>query len=350
MSICVIDYISDSMDPSNIPNYQYNYVICNENCQVSEYITSTYAQSNDIERLSSPGSYIIKVSNDIQRGFLLAFLCNKLKGEIFSHRPEVVSRTLNIPNVKLLPTPEKTLEIKPNYFQPTPAPSASKKPQDTFDLIYQESLEKYVETILTQQIRAIKIKSAKAQLKNIVDGIVIKNQKKNGVQVNFVSDEVVDAMFNDLENSGIISASMATVTYFDEWIDCFFGKRRGKEFVPKHRNPNIEVKPQRSANQAGSQFVNVISQELLEYIIQLCVQDSRLSMVKSIGELSHLIKPIFNQPQVVSQIPSSKIDSALDRVLSYLLKQFFECEDGRSVDTVIQNLGVNFGTKIVRKF
>ena len=341
MSICVIDYISDSMDPSSIPNYQYNYVICNETCQISEYISSTYTQSNDIERLSTPGSYIIKVSNDIQRGFLLAFLCNKLKGEIYSHRPEVVSRTLNMPNVKLLPTPEKILETRSNFFQPPPPTNTPKKPLDAFDLIYQESLEKYVETILTQQIRAIKLKSAKAQLKNIVDGINIKNQKKSVIQAPIPSDEVVEAMFSDLENSGIISTGMATVTYFDEWIECFFGKRRGKEFMPKHRNPNSEAVPQRFNNQKD----NIISTELLEQIIGLCLQDTRLNMVKSIGELAHLIKPILNQLQIAQQIPSSKTEMVSEKVLSYLLRQFFDLEDGKVVDNAIRN----FGTKIYKR-
>lgn len=347
MSICVVDFISNAIVPNILPNYQHNYIICAENCQILDPVVNNYVQSSNIETLLSLGSYIIRISNDIQRGFLLGFLCNKFKADVYSHRPEVISRTLNIQSVRLLPTPDRVLEAGPSFLQPSQpsVPSVPKKPLDNFDMIYQESLEKYIETILTQQIRAVKFKSAKAQLKNIVDGIIIKNQKKNNMQVTFSSDEIVESMFSDLETHGIISASVASVTYFDDWIECYFGKRKGKEFLPRHRNPNEIRAPQRPNNQVDLS----LPQELLQNLLPLFVQNPRLNQIKSVGELSHLIKTTLNTSVIPAQIQKSNLESISEKILYFMLKNHFDTEDGQSPELVIQNIAINFGTKITKR-
>lgn len=359
MATVVIDYLFDFLSLADIPDAQNAYVICSDTCQVNDDILAIFNESTDIERLIKGGKYISRVSNDIQSGFLLSYLINKLQADVYSHRPELISRLFGVQNVRCLQTPDKLFESKPSS---APIPQASgnwdfNKPVDSFDKVYQDSLDKYVETILCQPIRATKIKSAKGQLKNIVDGIIISLTKRSNIKVDFSSEDISDAIFSDLESHGIISNSMAAVSYFDDYIESYFGKRRVKNFLPHHKSGLGERGPApKHANPSTSS--NSLSQNrqdedkldsLVSNFLDIITEDQKYKSIKSVGELSHLLKLTLNELSRDFDLNQSQKDRMHQKLFPRVIQQLFNVEQGKSYEDISKDPNAHFALKIVRK-
>ena len=360
MAAVVIDYLFDFLSLADVPDAQNTYIICSDTCQVNDDILAVFNESTDIERLVKGGKYISRVTNDIQSGFLLSYLINKLQAEVYSHRPELISRLFGVQNVRCLQTPDKLFESKPNA---APLAQASgnwdmKQPVDSFDKVYQDSLEKYVETILCQPIRATKIKSAKGQLKNIVDGIVISLTKRSNIKVEFSSEDISDSIFADLESHGIIAQSMAAVSYFDEWIESYFGKRKVKIFVPRHRsgagagdrehglNPaKMSNNPNTSGQNREEEKLDMLIPTFLDNILL----DGKYNSIKSVGELSHLLKLTLNELSRDYELNTVQKDKMHQKLFPYVIQQLFNVEQGKSYDDISKDPNAHFALKIVRK-
>jgi hypothetical protein len=342
----VVDFLLDYLSLEDLPEAWSVYVVCSDTCQVSSEVSANFVESTDVEKLIRGGKFLSRVSNDIQSGFLLSYLVNRLQAEVYSHRPEVISRLLGIQSVRLLSTPDKILENRSVFQVPASVPEyLQARPVDAYDKVYQESLEKYVETILCQQIRASKVKSARAQLKNIIDGIIISNNKKGGIQLEASSEEITDAIYSDLENHGIIAISMNNVSYFDEWIECYFGKKKVKAFMPRHRNPNgVDVRPQ-----AARQPVDDQCEALVQEIISSYKERSRYMQVKSVGELSHMVRLALNEKIPDQSMSQAQKDVIGNKVMAGVIRAYFMTEDGRDLEEILKNLSFHFATKLIRK-
>lgn len=179
MSLVVVDLIGYSFDSDVIPMSSNLILIYNEKNSESSIINHIYQLTTDLEMALKGGIFSMSVSNEVQRGVLLSNIFTK-KPSVIVHtsRPEILSKYLPGVILEVLKSPLRSIravaEEKPRVFQPSP-----KKEIDYFDIVYQESLKKYLETLLLSNIRANKQKSAKAQVKNLVVGIIASLKKKN---------------------------------------------------------------------------------------------------------------------------------------------------------------------------
>ena len=175
----------------------------------------------------------------MQRGILIGQLyINNKNLKLYTARPGTFQSFMPECNISSIQIPSQNLPFKKNAASP-----ASKFPQNDafvsanpgFDVVYNESLMKYAKTFLMEKaVRAGKEKSAKAQLKNLVDGTIANMNKRSGKCESHDSDSIVEAIFQDLENHQIIISGI-TLEYNDILIQEFFGREKPMTFQPAHR-------------------------------------------------------------------------------------------------------------------
>jgi hypothetical protein len=119
--------------------------------------------------------------------------------------------------------------------------SKSLNENSIFDQIYLESLNKFTKMyLINKYTRVNKTKSLKSQLKNLIEGIMSSNRKRNGNFIEFSADNLVEVIINDLETYGVIMCGL-NIHYNDQAIDEFFGEFKSKVFVPCHKLPSVQV-------------------------------------------------------------------------------------------------------------
>ncbi|OMJ69351.1 hypothetical protein SteCoe_32958 [Stentor coeruleus] len=246
MSIAILDMISDYVAIDFLPAERSILMICSETCLIPSSLKCEHMPEVDIDTLLKGGIYFIRIASDLQKGIIIGSLYSKHRSnyinsqlliKIYSPRKDIFSNFVLQGTFEILSIPVADLPIRPN---PPPAPNQVPD-SSTFDGIYMESLSKYSKAILFEKtIRANKIKSAKAQLRNVVDGTIISYRKKFSRNIDFDSDEVVDAIFADFERLGIIINGY-TLEYNDSLIDAYFGFSRTMTYIPAHKIQNDYV-------------------------------------------------------------------------------------------------------------
>ena len=322
MSIAVIDMLGDVLNPEVLPKNENSVLVYNEGSTDNFSVISSYPCTNDIIEALRGGKHSIMVSSEAQRGLVFSLILSMRKIiTIYTPRPEIISVYLQGTPIESLKTlvrsssPQKPREERPRP-QTTP-----KKTIDYFEVIYQESLKKYVESMLVPQIRATKSKSAKAQLKNLIDGIITSTRKKVGQDIPVSSEEIVERLFADLERHQIISGG-TTLEYSDELIEAYFGRRPTKVFRGDFREPNVEElkEPERQVPRPGDDSLNEVVLEIAENLIE-----ANLAICKSIGQLV-----IFTKKEIKAycegknkKYSDSQTQSLSQKLLKFILDSYF---------------------------
>ena len=283
MSIAVIDMLGDMLTPEILPNNEHSVLIYNEGSVDNFNILSEYPCTNDIIASLQGGRHSITVSSEAQRGLVLSLIIARRKNiTIYTARPEIISIYLQGIPIKALKTIIRSVSPqKPREERPRPQANV-KKPLDHFDTVYQESLKRYGESMLITQTRATKLKSAKAQLKNLVDGIIVSTRKKIGQEISVSPDYIVERIYADLEKHQIISGGI-TLEYNDQLIEAYFGKKPTRIFKADLREGNnIEEakEPERQVLGAEEEILNNAVLEIAENL-----PEATLNICKSIGQL-----------------------------------------------------------------
>ena len=315
MSLAVVEYLGDYLTPGILPKSPNTIIICNEGCFLAENIQDLYRETTDIEGINR-GNYLIKTSDEIQRGVVLSILNQRNQNvEIYTSRPEVISQYLTRCQIKILKTPSR---VQPPRNIPAYIPPPQPKPVDNFDIIYRETLTKYFQTFLSLPIRANKQKSAKAQLKNIADGIIASTIKRMGKQLNVDSDAIVEAIFTDLEDHHIIINSASCLEYSNDLIDTYFGKNKSQTFYPKHRIGGI--------GQPGND--NDETTSMISAIVAL-VMDDNFGVCRNLFQVIMICKKHFGEYCEASKKEHllKQKDKIIGKALSSVIEHCFDIID-----------------------
>ena len=355
MSIALIDYLLDCIEPNFLPSFECAIIICNHTCKVSESISNEFSEANSIEVLKNGGCFVFKVKHEVQRGFLINYLSNALQPTVFSHRPETLTKVLSLKVVLPLITPERTvnkplkrIELSVKNVDTSLALQESPiERQEAFKKIYQESLEKYVKIILGTPNRAEKIKSFKAQIRNIVDGIIISNKKKSGVLVDFNADKVTESIISDLESHEIIRLGSSNVLYCELLIEQFFGVNKVKVFIPgfnSDRDRDIAINKDTKTENKFEPLIKDWDKGLYEY----CLSDSEIFDSRTIGELYYCIcMCVINSCKKEFESFQANEFEVIEKILKKIVTEFFLLEM-MSVDDLMKDVHLNFSLKICK--
>ena len=354
MSIALIDFLLDCIEPNFLPSFECAVIVCNDNCKVNESVSNNFCFTDSVEILKNGGCFVVKVKHEVQRGFLINYLNNALKPTVFSHRPETLAKILNLQVVLPLMTPDRTVKkplknvdmlgkIVDHTSEPQEKPI---KGQEIFTKIYQESFDKYVKIILTTPNKAEKNKSFKAQIRNIVEGIITSNQKKSGLLIDFTADKVTESIINDLEGHEIIRFGSSNVSYSEMLIEQFFGKNKSKMFIPGFNiAQNIEINKGKNTDNKVGTMIKDWEKSVYEY----CVSDSEIFDSKTIGELYYLVYMgiIHCCKKDLEKLEVNEID-VIEKVLKNLMTDFFVVEK-MSANELMKDVHLNFSQKIQKK-
>lgn len=335
MSLIVVDYLFNYFQQDILPNVNNLVIICNEECMIHDSFLVKYTIVTSLDNLNKGGLFILKAVSEVQRGFILSLLITKYQiSYILTPRKDVISKYLPSCRIQDLRTPSKQIQIKsPNLAQNEPLisippqssvqnskiPSQKNPPLNLYDQVYIESLNKYYDTILATPMKAAKLKSAKGQLKNIVDGVIASLKKKTGIQDICEGEELTDAIITDLSDYGLINLSLTNIDYNEEEIEAYFGRKKIKNFIPRHKNSGNRPIRQEDAKKPP------FSEDLLEVvqtIVKHSVQDDFLEKVSSIGELVHFLRSMLNK--FCSYNSRQFTDAQSNQINSLVLKSVLE--------------------------
>ena len=360
MALCIVDYLHDSLSPEVLPDTQNMVIVCNESCIIPLNLSLKYMSTSDLDRIIRGGSYLVKVVNEVQRGLVYSILFNKSpKIQIFSSRPEIIAKYWPSCEIRQLSSVQSVQPFQSSPFipptsskfvpNPTSEPYSKPKPSRTepepFDVIYKESLSKYVETILSQPIRAPKEKSAKNQLKNIVTGMIASVKKKTNISMNVDINDLVETIFNDLIAHEIITQNFGNLEYSDENLEAYFGSQKTKLFIPGSKAEKVSrpFTTKEEGRPRPENFESVICD-----IITIVLDDTRLIHCDNVGELVHLCKTVLKSYSETQQrIPDSQTGLIITGVIKYLISNYFTCS--ADLDEVSKNPTNFFGTKIIKR-
>lgn len=239
MSIAVIDSFDDLVLQGDYKE-RIIVILCNETSLIPDSIHSESINFTDIPNISRQGYSHLRTSSELQRGIIIGLLYTKYPDiVIYTSRRDLYTQYIPPSSFQLLNTVPSS---KKDFSYVSPNNDSYNK---EFDTIYQESLNKYVTSFLREKsIRATKYKSAKAQAKNIVDGIIASLNKKSIKRISTNSEDIVEAIFADLERYEIITIGIS-LEYNDELINLYFSRGSTREFIPEYRNAS---KPQENFN------------------------------------------------------------------------------------------------------
>ena len=249
MSITILDFLGDILYPESLQNIENILTLCNESCVIFDSTQSRPINPSDLSLLTNGGRYHIRLSSDLQRGILIGLLYVKIPTiKLLTNRADLYSNYIKENCTGF----NWSSSVKQETFSP--------KISNFFETVYNDSLAKYVKTILTENgIRANKIKSAKAQVKNLIDGIIISLNVKSGRREKIEAEEVVEAIFDDLLGNKIIESNITgNLEYNDQLIDAFFGPRKTMIFKPNFLRQNQEIRPEPDNAKNNLQFINIV--------------------------------------------------------------------------------------------
>ncbi|CAG9327328.1 unnamed protein product [Blepharisma stoltei] len=257
----VVDILSSIANVEYIPHDQNTILLVPDTFIPSSEIEARFAPCNDIDQALAGGAFIFRVANEFQRGFLMGLILGRWPdAKLVTSRLDVYKKIS--PRISLQMYKENFYklyyndscasteasseypnspreELKAPFFQPKPQPQQISLQEKYLDNLYYEVLNKYYEKFLIhEEIRATKIRSAKAQIKNLSDGAVISVKRK--ALPGFAdclpgSSELSDMVYEDLRDHKIIQEIGMQVTYDETLIEMYFGRDKKKEFKPRYK-------------------------------------------------------------------------------------------------------------------
>jgi hypothetical protein len=358
MEVAIIDYLGSGLSIEVLPKNADAVILCDNFCYVPEDIQSKYLLTVNIDKSLKGGNHLIKVVNEIQRGLVLSIMFSKNKKiVVYTPRPEVITKYMPGCEIRYLSAPiqpedprtkskKVPEEYKPQFADPGfPSPN-KKSPSTPFEIVYKESLEKYAETILMTAVRALKSKSAKAQLRNIIVGVMISYSKKAPVKLTFDSEEVTEAIFTDLEEHGIISGS-SNLNYDDDLIDKYFGKKRTMKIIPGQKLG--EPKPPKSEDLHPK---NIQLEHLTKIITDISSSLISDDAILACTLFSNLVR--FNKNAIEAYISSENKKPLTPPEVAYVMKglikfefeMFFTADSKDSIEKISSNPNDYFTMKL----
>lgn len=331
MSLAVVDLLGSSFDSDVIPMSPNLILIYSEKNSESSIINHIYQLTTDIEMALQGGIFSMSVSNEVQRGVLLSrIFLKKPSVVVYTSRPEILSKYMPGILVEVLKSPLKSIravvEEKPRALQPSP-----KKEVDYFDIVYQESLKKYLETMLFSSLRANKQKSAKAQVKNLVVGIIASLKKKTSADFVVDSEEITESMFRDFEDHDIITSG-PMIDYNDEAIEAYFGRKKTRVFNPNYKSGFQNVKKEQEREKEPICTLD----EAIREIAGLLLENDGLKACTSIGHLLIFCKKILKSYQEDSgkNFSDRQISEITSRLLTFAFENCFLLPSSVSIEAV----------------
>ena len=251
MSFSVIDILGSYISIEEFPPENNFLILCDESCLIPDQIGSESVSLPDIDSIRS-GRLHFRISSDLQRGIIIGKLYIRLPNiKLFTPRREIFSQFLSpssieIIQIKAYPSAPKVNPTSPPTINSTSSSNTHFGGSGNFDIIYQESLIKYAGTFLIEKSsRARILKSAKAQLKNLVDGIIISFNRKGRRIEDFDAEQVVDEIFSDLENHEIIFNGV-NLEYNDDLVHAYFDRNRSLIFQPAYKSMGTQSSNRRT--------------------------------------------------------------------------------------------------------
>ena len=232
MSLAVIDYTDRYVSIDQLPTSPMIIIICAETTLVPDSIKPILLNSVSRSSIINGGIFIIRVSSDLIRGLTIAQVCLEFPdAKIYTPRSAIF--TAIVPNFTI----ENINLPVAKYFKKLKRPTETSKPLENslFDEVYSESLDKFSKTfLLIPTIRASKLKSLKAQLKNLVGGVIASKAKRFG-KMTVDPESVVSAIVEDLDEQQFIINVFGNVEFDDCKLENYFGPRKNSVFVPGSR-------------------------------------------------------------------------------------------------------------------
>lgn len=336
MSIAISNFLLDFKQRGMLHEFNEVNSQLTNNCQLKESIFQQFSQSN-----------IIK--NEFLKSVILSQLSKTFQPSVFPDDSQSTPKTpaqnsifssiiSEIPQKN--PSNSSKSTKKSLNGQTNPMQSS-----EVFKIIYQQSFEKYSKIILTTSNKADKAKSFRAQIKNIVEGIIVSNEKKSGLTVDFSADKVTDSIIYDLENHEIVCIGVNNVKYNEEIIEQFFGSNKTKLFIPgfcienEYKEENMKVSEERK----------VVEDNWEDKFFEYCIKDERLFEAGTVGELRYYIH--LNLVRYLNSInfvgSCGKEIQAVDTVLKEVISKYFITVD-KEIDEVLSDVHQHFSITLTR--
>mmetsp|Transcript_15800 Transcript_15800/g.22889 ORF Transcript_15800/g.22889 Transcript_15800/m.22889 type:complete len:374 (-) Transcript_15800:1420-2541(-) len=360
MEFKVYDILSDFIEEASIPQCDNYLLIMSETCIIPDKLYTLLQKLSSDQDPSLGGKLYTRASNEFERGILLGKLSRCPNAKIVSPRPDVISKY--IPNLKVehlavpgvQPSIKSSLnpeipEFKPQVSFQNADSSFQKAESNLLKSIYDEVLNKYVEKFLKNtEIRATKIKSAKAQIKNLANGAITSSKKKVSDTTELPSpDDLAELIFEDLKKNNLVCESGNTFEFNDEKISQCFGPEKEAAFKsslnkpgnskpesPKpvqvssdNRNTHVEPAPKQ---QSTPELVDRVSGQILaSYEKNKTTQFGRLSSMALIT--------LTKQPEIRPFSSQEKTDF-LKVVLKHMFsKKLITYEEDLEINQLVDN-------------
>lgn len=367
MKFVLVDFWMEKLTFKLLPKAKDLIVVCSSNCKISGKVAKRCIVVKDPSKIEEGKSWIIKTSSDIHKGFLICLLVSRLNPEVYSHRSEILEKSLGGCRVEALVVPyvkvggrgirkvevekdkekikeggSKNMEIvggNLNSIKKENGLDTNEGYFNDFDKVYMDSLCKYVSIILTTPSKADKSKSARAQIRNIVDGMITSHQKKNSGFKIVSSIQVADAIIDDLEKHDVMTLNPVSVYYNEYNILQYFGTHKTKEFEPQHKNKeNFEMKAEPEIVQKVENF-----DEIINSVFDECEKNEKVLKSTNVGELHYYTYIIFSKSTNTpySELQSSSNQKMITKIIEKLLTTHFDLDKD-----VIQDIYSNFSVKL----
>lgn len=264
MQRCVVDVLSPIANCDSIPESKSTCLLVPETFIPTDQIVMFYTQVHDIYSALGEGAFYIRVINEFERALMLGIIIGRYPNTILcTSRPEIikkysirietmlykerwpknnhqydlsVSTEPSISDLSFFIPKEDIKSSRVAMIMEKDSTGQNSLQERYIDTVYYEILNKYVEKFLTaEDIRATKVKSGKAQMKNLADGAVISVKRKalKGTTDGLPSSsEFCEMVWDDLVRHRIISEVGSQISYDDVLVDVYFGRNKSREFRP----------------------------------------------------------------------------------------------------------------------
>jgi len=355
MEFKVYDILSDFIEETSIPQCDNYLLIMSETCIIPDKLYTLLQKLSSDQDPSLGGKLYTRASNEFERGILLGKLSRCPNAKIVSPRPDVILKY--IPNLKVehlavpgvQPVIKSSLnpeipEFKPQVSFQNSDSSFQKAESNLLKSIYEEVLNKYVEKFLKNtEIRATKIKSAKAQIKNLANGAITSSKKKLSDATELPSpDDLAELIFEDLKKNDLVCESGNTFEFNDEKITQCFGPEKEAAFKsslkkpesPKpvqvsfdNRNTHVEPAPKQ---QSTSELVDKVSAQILA--------NYEKNKTTQFGRLSSMALISLTKQSEIRPLSSQEKTDFLKVVLKHMFsKKLITYEEDLEINQLVEN-------------
>lgn len=247
MANYIVDILSPYINFDCVPNEENVILLVPENFIVTQEIKAKFSASKNIKSALLEGCHYYRVTSELERGAIVGIIaCGTPNLVLCTSRIEIFEKIIS--KIDYANYVEKWITHNQKYLDSIEVNLPLKRPRNDIDYqtvfknkyldsLYTHILRNYVDKFLkVQNTRAIKITSAKAQLKNLAKGAVSSALNSDRVTKHDLPNEVelTEIIFDDLLSHGITEDQFPYLIYNDIAINDFFG-RKTKEFIPKYK-------------------------------------------------------------------------------------------------------------------